>query len=346
MKALLKLFVFGVALLFAMPADVRAQDDMKMVKVAFPAGSTGTTMSDSITSYGSVAYQLGAEAGQVMTVSLSPSSGAVYFNIYPPGKGPGDEALANSELTPVINQFEGVLPTSGTYTVTVYQVRAAARRNESPSFTIDFSIKGAMAKTVPNDFADGMAGGPDFFEVRTTGNGSLNVRSSPSASAGVVIQLSRGAVVRNLGCRAAEGRTWCNIASARDDVDFEGWAAADFLGEASAPGGAMPADTDAMVAGTDFNATGSIACVRDRDAADAQCEFGVTREGNGNGMLTIFWPDGGARVIFFEDGTPVYFDQSQADEGKELTVTREGDNSIVFVGEERFVIPDAVIFGG
>jgi hypothetical protein len=63
-------------------------------------------------------------------------------------------------------------------------------------------------------------------------------------------------------------------------------------------------------------------------------------------VITVEWPDGGSRVIFFEAGKPVSFDQSQADQGVEMTIARDQDNSIVFIGEDRFVIPDAVIWGG
>lgn len=73
------------------------------------------------------------------------------------------------------------------------------------------------------------ADGPDHFSVSV--NGRLNVRSSPSASATIVGKLPSGTVVQNLGCRQSEGRTWCHIA----DGDASGWAASDFLTEASGP---------------------------------------------------------------------------------------------------------------
>jgi hypothetical protein len=40
-----------------------------------------------------------AEAGQTMTVTLKPSRLSTYFNVYEPGRAPGDEALAVSEMT-------------------------------------------------------------------------------------------------------------------------------------------------------------------------------------------------------------------------------------------------------
>ncbi|MGG7644792.1 SH3 domain-containing protein [Rhodovulum sp. YNF3179] len=73
------------------------------------------------------------------------------------------------------------------------------------------------------------AGGPDHFEVSVTGR--LNVRSAPSTAAVIVGKLPSGTVVENLGCQQSEGRTWCHIA----DGDASGWAASDFLTEASGP---------------------------------------------------------------------------------------------------------------
>lgn len=332
-----------------------AQDEIRTEQVHFGGGQTGTTIRGSITGQESVSYTIGAQAGQTMTVRLQSAHAALYFNVYEPGRGPGDQALAVSEMTgpmvPEMNSFSAVLPSSGTYTISVYLYRAAARRGERADYTIDIGVSslGDAAAPVQGDYADGLEGGPDFFEVATTGGGVLNLRNAPSGAAALVTTLARGTVVRNLGCRMNEGRRWCRIATLADPGD-EGWAAGDFLVEAAPPATGMPPaahdPADALVPGTDFHATGMIDCVRDADAPVASCDFGVKRQGYGNGAVTVFWPDGGSRVIFFENGTPVSYDQSQADAGKEMTVTRDGDNSIVMVGPERFVIPDAVIWGG
>jgi hypothetical protein len=104
---------------------------------------------------------------------------------------------------------------------------------------------------------------------------------------------------------------------------------------------------DALVPGTDFNATGPVACVRDMDAAETTCEAGVVRNGDGTGFVHISWPDGGSRVIFFENNTPHHYDESQADGGAQMTVSRDDRGDfVVFVGEARFVIPEALIAGG
>lgn len=103
---------------------------------------------------------------------------------------------------------------------------------------------------------------------------------------------------------------------------------------------------DALVPGTEFHATGSIPCAREAGQPMGECEFGVVREGDGNGYVKVFWPDGGNRVLFFEDGKLTSFDWSEADGDAELTVEKEADLFMVRIRDQRFEIPEAVIFGG
>jgi phage tail protein X len=103
---------------------------------------------------------------------------------------------------------------------------------------------------------------------------------------------------------------------------------------------------DALVPGTDFNATGPLPCARGAGRAMVQCQFGVKREGDGSGSVTVFWPDGGSRVIFFEAGTPTSYDQSEADAGARMTVSKDGDVFKVRIGDQRFEIAEMIISGG
>ena len=346
-----------ILLLVLTVTRVAAQDDMREEQVRFPAGATGATIKGQITGREFVVYKLGAEAGQVMNISLTSNNTATYFNVYAPGSGPGDQSLAVGSLTgplmPDLNRFSGALPLSGEYSVSVYLYRNAARNGEVSDYTLEVSITGETGEIVQGDFADGLQGGPDYWAVET-GGGTLNMRQEPSAGAGIVTRLVNGTPLRNLGCRMVEARRWCRVATL-SDPGFDGWVAGDFLIEGSGEGAAtqlpdlipVPAgNEDVLVPGTDYHATGQVQCARNADAPDQSCDFGVKRQGNGTGAVTIEWPEGGSRTIFFQGGTAVSYDQSQADQGRGMTVTRDGDNSIVFVGEERFVIPDAVIWGG
>ena len=114
-------------------------------------------------------------------------------------------------------------------------------------------------------------------------------------------------------------------------------------GGTTGSGGAPPGD--AKVAGTDFHATGKIPCSMGSGQPTGSCDFGVTREGNGSGMVTVTKPDGRTRAIFFEKGKATGCDASQADPG-EFHASQQGDLHIVRIGGERYEIPDAVISGG
>ena len=103
-------------------------------------------------------------------------------------------------------------------------------------------------------------------------------------------------------------------------------------------GGVLPA-------GSDFTASSIIPCERP-GTGSAQCDAGVVREGNGNGFVMVFWPDAGSRVLYFENGEIVRYDQAESDGGAELRVTRDGDLQIVTIGDARFEVFDALLVGG
>ncbi len=102
---------------------------------------------------------------------------------------------------------------------------------------------------------------------------------------------------------------------------------------------------DALVPGTSYHATGSIPCAMATGQPMGSCPFGVKREGNGSGIVTVTKPDGRKRAIVFEQGKATGADTSSADPGA-FSASREGDSTTVRIGQERYEIPDAVIFGG
>lgn len=302
----------------------------------FAPGTTGTTVSGSITGREYIAYTLEAEAGQRISIALTSASPSIYFNLYEPGRAPGKEALVIGEMLDRPNQFDGTLPSSGRYTITVFLYRNAARDGKTAVYTLDVAVTGKTAAAEQGDAAGGLAGGPAYWAVATSGTGTLRLRAQPSTGAPDLARLARGTVLRNLGCRRVEGRQWCRVAT--PDPALEGWAAAEFLTATTAP----PAgSTDALVAGTPFHATGEVPCRPAASAPEATCAFGVTRQGGGTGSVQLTLPDGTVRVLKFEQGIPV-----AADATLTPTATRDGDSTIVILGDQRFVIPDAVIFGG
>jgi hypothetical protein len=182
-----------------------------------------------------------------------------------------------------------------------------------------------------------------------TGESDITVTSNEYSEANTLVMLGVGASRAPWRCLVSnDGQV--------AELSFEGDDSAGVADQPSADDGSTDGSADipnyerpvggVMPDGSSFSATGQISCVRDRDAANAMCDFGVVREGNGNGWVMVFWPDGGSRVIYFENGTPVSFDKAEADGDAEMTVNKDGDTFIVFVGEARFEIFEAVIAGG
>ncbi|AOS98433.1 Inhibitor of g-type lysozyme precursor [Microbulbifer aggregans] len=112
----------------------------KSHEIRFPPGSSSTQVSGSVKGYDFVTYQLRAQAGQQMRVVMDTSHSASYFNIFPPGKGPGDAAIFIGSTSG--NRFSQTLPADGVYTIQVYLMRSAARREESARYTLDIAITG------------------------------------------------------------------------------------------------------------------------------------------------------------------------------------------------------------
>ena len=105
------------------------------------------------------------------------------------------------------------------------------------------------------------------------------------------------------------------------------------------------ASHDAKVAGTEFHATGNIPCSMGGGQPTGSCKFGVKREGGGSGTVQVTKPDGRTRLIIFDKGKAIGYDQSQADRS-EFRASKEADLNVVHIGSERYEIPDAVISGG
>lgn len=183
---------------------------------------------------------------------------------------------------------------------------------------------------------DDAASGPDFWAVDGLKAGSsLNVRSEPSTSAPVSVQISQGTILRNLGCEGTGASRWCQIASP-DGLAISGWASGAYLVESGPPPAA-----DALVAGTRYNATGSLPCTLADHPDITQCPFGVIRANPALASIFITLPDGDERLLEFRSGQPV------APPGTTMTFANVEDMTTVILddGAETYTIADVVFLG-
>jgi len=176
MKALLVACVLAGSFLGATLASAEVQ--IRQEQIQFEKGASGTTITGRIRGYQGVDYQLRARTGQSLVVNFKPSNLSAYFNILPPGT---DAAIFVGSTSG--NRFEAELPADGVYTIRVYLMRNAARRNETARYTLEVSIAGG-GKTAAAASEASSAIGRSFdrtlelqgirFRVTSANEGSVN----------------------------------------------------------------------------------------------------------------------------------------------------------------------------
>jgi uncharacterized protein YraI len=306
-----------------LPLGVSARDILQE-RIVFAQGTSGTTINGRITGDNITDYLLRATAGQQMTVTFAPDNSFAYFNVLQ-----GDDPTALHVGSRDGGAYSGTVPATGDYRIRVYLMRAAARRDEVANYRLSVTI-GEAAAPAP-DYADGLAGGPDWWAVTGLSTGdALNVRSGPGTRNAVIGQLGNGDRVRNRGCQMNGDTRWCQIEFPGDQV-VRGWVAGRYLREAAAPSDAGSRE-----------ARGSIPCAVLEGQPMGSCTFRVSRGTGGTASVWVALPSGGERYLDFRDGTLV-----GSDPGKETHQEKSGDLNLIWIdGVERFEIPDAVIYGG
>lgn len=326
---------FAALALLATTLAAAAADRVERQAVTFAEGAPEAVMTGAIKGYDSTEYSVPAGAGQKLAVILSSDSSSVYFNVFAPGDVPGEStALFNGARSGTA--FKGSLDRSGDYTVQVFLIRAAARRAESADYTLTIAVTGTTdpaAEATPElapDFADGLMGGPDYWQVTGAPNGSLPLRAVPGDGGSTKGTATDAAIVRNLGCRMVEDDRWCQVEQT-GGATARGWVPGRYLRESTvAPSG-------------DGGATsGALPCAWRSAQTTASCPFEAAPRGQGASTVTITRPNGERRRIDFEAGRAV---ASNLGGAAPLTSTRRGTTTLVAVGIERYDVPDAAIWG-
>lgn len=237
-------FLVCLALLAALaPGASLAQDAHRTLKMTFKDGRA--TVSGQIRGYDYVDHVFSAGASESIDVEMKTANSATYFNLLAPGEK--DTAFFIGSTSG--KRFAGPAPASGDYIARVYMMRSAARRGEKAAYklTVALGAKSATKEKGP-DFADGLTGGPDFWEVTGVGAGdTLNLRATPSPQAAIVARFGNGAVLRNSGCKNAEGQRWCRV-EATGDAKQAGWVNGHYLRESAGPSSGAPASDPAAAA--------------------------------------------------------------------------------------------------
>jgi hypothetical protein len=129
--------LIATAIAALLPAAAFA-DQTTTHRVEFAKGSSSATLTGKVSGRDNVLYKLNARDGQFLKVTFKPDKESAGYNIYIPGRGPGDEALHNSETGG--RDYRGQLYKTGDHTISVFLNRAAARRGESAGYTLQVSV--------------------------------------------------------------------------------------------------------------------------------------------------------------------------------------------------------------
>lgn len=96
----------------------------------------------------------------------------------------------------------------------------------------------------------------------------------------------------------------------------------------------------------EFDARGSIPCARFQGQPMSTCTFAVALDPGGNPSVKVMFADGHVRFIRFENGQARDADLSQADGDMSLSASKEAGLYLIRAGQERYEIPEALVFGG
>ncbi|NHF74737.1 SH3 domain-containing protein [Paracoccus xiamenensis] len=361
--------------------------------VHFGDGATGTAVTGQIAGRDTADFTVAASAGQKMSVQMITNNPSSYFNIYAPGDVPGEsQALfigSTSGLEAGIT-----LPATGTYLIRTYLMANAGRENETARFSLTIDVGGTPQKAptaapaaTPQpaqasaaDLADSLGGGPDYWQV-TGIAGRLNIRAEASTGASVVATVGNGDALRNQGCKAVDGRTWCKVETTAGQ---SGWTVNQYLREGAAPAAATGAAASMTTAATAPAPAARVAssarppvpapakALSASDAPPASTAVSAAKpapkpgqRGTARGSLpcstALGMPtrdcsftvtrqgEGNATVtVNWPDGgsRAISFTGGAPAPREGLRTERRGDLTVINLGNERYEIPDAVVNGG
>jgi hypothetical protein len=162
-------------------APVWAEEAIRKEPIQFAKGATQATIKAHIKGDEGVDYTIRAKARQTMTVTLKTSNLMNYFNVLPPDTG---EALFVGQDGS--GHFEGVLPKDGEYTIRVYLMRPAARRNESAQYTLTVKVN----DSAPDDKTEATAPASVSFDETLSLQGIAFHVTSANAAHGNVVKIA------------------------------------------------------------------------------------------------------------------------------------------------------------
>ena len=156
-----------------------------------------------------------------------------------------------------------------------------------------------------------------------------------------------GAVLTNLGCLEEKGSVWCEVRPLHGGP--RGFVAAQDLAFVHGPDGivAMGVNDSAKRAKRKrFDVVSEIPCAQERGQALAPCPIGISRSDGGDATAAVTFPAGFTRLLFFMHGEFISAAATMSGAGRDTDWEQVDGVHKIRADDQRFEIPDALIFGG
>jgi membrane-bound inhibitor of C-type lysozyme len=162
-------------------------------RIAFEAGANSATVTGTVTGYRSLRYLLSGRAGQLLSISFTPSKKTLYYSVLQGTRTLRDGASEDAA------DWSATLTASGDYVIDVFLKSSDAKRNAEATFTLAVALSNA---TVNYFCADGR-------RLAVTYVSDLEPGSARVAVGGNTYVLPQ--VVSASGARYSDGKiTWWN----------------------------------------------------------------------------------------------------------------------------------------
>lgn len=192
------LFAYAISSLLLATPCATAGGNIHQERIRLETGASTITITGKIKGYQTVDYRVQAKAGQSLVATFRPDKLSAYFNVLPPGS---DEAMFVGSSSG--SQFEARLAVTGEYTIRVYLMRNAARRNESAKYTLNITTTDEKRAAGTALKAPSVAGAPFDgvlelqgirFNVTSTNEGSVNTLRIVAAG----LEIDNSPIVRTI----------------------------------------------------------------------------------------------------------------------------------------------------
>ena len=95
----------------------------------------------------------------------------------------------------------------------------------------------------------------------------------------------------------------------------------------------------------DFDTKGEIPCAQERGQPMGRCRAAVARSGGGDATVVVTFPNGFARRLYFVHGEFVRASATMSGVGTDADWRLENELHFVRVDDQRYELPDAMVFG-